>query len=516
MKLLRSTATFGAMTFLSRVSGYARDLVQSSVFGASSATDAFLIAYRIPNFLRRIFAEGSFSQAFVPVLSEARQRGDTQAMRELLDRVAGALCAVVLLITGIGMLAAPAITALFAPGALDEPEKFELTSGMLRITFPYLWFISLTALAAGVLNSFGRFAVPAATPILHNLAVIAAALWLAPLLEVPITALAWGVLLAGAAQLVAQWIALARIGMLPRFKLDFAHAGVRKVFRLMGPTIFGSSVAQINLMVGTIFASLLATGSQTWLYLTDRLLEFPQGIVGAALGTVILPALSRRHADEDAGGYSATLDWGLRMALLFSLPAALGLMVLAEPLNATLYQYGRFGAFDTRMAALSLVAVSIGLPGFMLARVLAPAFYARQDTRTPVRAAVITVIANLVLMAAIVGPLWYWQVEGAHAGIALATALAGTLNAILLWRYLRRDARFAPRPGWPRFLLRLALACVAMLAVLWLARRGVGSWIDLPATRRIIHLGWVVAAGMATYALALTVLGLRPRHLRES
>jgi putative peptidoglycan lipid II flippase len=516
VKLLKSTATFGAMTFLSRVSGYARDLVQSSVFGASTATDAFLIAYRIPNFLRRIFAEGSFSQAFVPVLTEARQRGDQQAMRELLDRVAGALCAVVLVITGIGMLAAPAITAVFAPGALDDPEKFALTSGMLRITFPYLWFISLTALAAGVLNSFGRFAVPAATPILHNLAVIAAALWLAPLLAVPITALAWGVLLAGAAQLVAQWIALVRLGMVPRLRFDLAHAGVRKVFRLMGPTIFGSSVAQINLMVGTIFASLLATGSQTWLYLTDRLLEFPQGIVGAALGTVILPALARRHADADAAGYSATLDWGLRMALLVSLPAALGLIALAEPLNATLYQYGRFGAFDTRMAALSLVAVSIGLPGFMLARVLAPAFYARQDTRTPVRAAVITVVANLVLMGAIVGPLWHWRVEGAHAGIALATALAGTLNAVLLWRYLRRDGRFAPSAGWPRFLLRLAIACAAMLLALVLARRAAGSWLDMAVGARVLNLAWVIALGMGVYAVVLLALGLRPRHLREA
>lgn len=515
MRLLRSTLLFSGLTLVSRIAGYVRDVVQAGVFGASSATDAFFIAYRIPNFLRRIFAEGSFQTAFVPVLTEYKQRGDEAALRDLLDHTAGALCAVVLVVTALGMLAAPLIAAVFAPGALDEPEKFALISQMLRITFPYLWFISMTALAAAVLNTYGRFGVPALTPVLHNLAMISAALFLAPMMGMSITALAWGVVAAGIVQLVAQWIALARLGVVPRLRLNVRHEGVRRIFRLMLPTMFGASVAQVNLLVGTIFASLLATGSQTWLYLTDRLMEFPQGMFGVALATVILPALSRRVSAGDQAGYAATLDWGLRMALLISIPAAAGLIVMAEPLTATLYQYGKFTAFDTAMAALALMALAAGLPGFMLSKILAPAFFARQDTRTPVRAALITVVVNIVLCVAIVGPLWWYGVEGAHAGIALATALAGTLNAVLLWRYLRAGAGVRLQPGWPAFLLRIVLAVVLMVALLWLVRRSIGPWTALPATDRVMHLAWVVPAAVLAYAVVLLCAGLRPRHLRE-
>jgi putative peptidoglycan lipid II flippase len=331
-----------------------------------------------------------------------------------------------------------------------------------------------------------------------------------------ITALAWGVLGAGLVQLVVQWVALARLGVLPRLRLDLRHEGVRRVFRLMLPTLFGASVAQVNLMVGTIFASLLATGSQTWLYLTDRLMEFPQGLFGVALATVILPALSRRFAAQDEAGYAQTLDWGLRMAVLVALPAALALLLLAEPLTATLYQYGRFTAYDTRMAALALMAMALGLPGFMATKVLAPAFFSRQDTRTPVRAALWTVGMNIVLCVAIVGPLWLGQVEGAHAGIALATALAGTLNAWLLWRYLRRGSvALKLQAGWPGFLLRVGVALGALGAVLWAAQEWVGPWTALRARERVLHLAWLVPAGALAYGLALLVAGMRPRHLRE-
>jgi putative peptidoglycan lipid II flippase len=515
MKLLRSTLVFSSMTLLSRVTGLVRDVVQAIVFGPSVAMDAFVVAYRIPNFLRRVFAEGSFAQAFVPVFAEIKQRGDAAALKDLLDHVAGALCAAVLVVTALGMLAAPWIAALFAPGALDEPQKLALTGDMLRITFPYLWFISLTALGGAVLNSFGRFAVPAVTPVLHNLAIIAAALLLAPRMGWSVVALAWGVFAAGALQLAVQVVALARLGVLPRLRLDFRHAGVRRVLKLMLPTIFSSSVAQVNLIVGTMFASLLVTGSQTWLYFTDRLLEFPLGMFGVALGTVILPHLSRRHAETDAAGFSASLDWGLRMALLIALPATVGLLLLAEPLNATLFQYGRFTAEDTRMAALSLTALGLGLPGFMLAKILAPAFYARQDTRTPMRAALVTVGANVALSIAIVGPLWWYTVPGAHAGIALASALAGTLNALLLYRELRRQGVFAPAPGWGRFLARVALACAALAAVVLAARAAIGDWGQYGAALRAVHTGWVVAAGAASYGAALLALGLRRRHLRE-
>src|SRR5690606_17078830 len=308
-----STLVFSGLTFLSRLSGYARDMVQSHVFGASGLTDAFVVAYRIPNFLRRIFAEGAFAQAFVPVFSAARERGDRQALKALLDRVAGTLCAAVLVVTGIGVLCAPWLVNVFAPGYAGDALRHAAAGDMLRITFPYLFFISLVALSGGVLNSFNRFAIPALTPILHNLAVIAAALWLAPLLEVPVYALAWGVFAAGALQLLVQIPALARLGLLPRPRPGLRDPGVRRILRLMGPAVLSASVSQVNLLVGTAFASLLAAGSQTWLYLADRLLEFPIGMFGVALGTVLLPTLSRRHAAEDAEGFAQGIDWGVRV-----------------------------------------------------------------------------------------------------------------------------------------------------------------------------------------------------------
>ena len=513
--LLRSSLAFGSMTLLSRVAGFLRDMLQARLFGASAAMDAFLIAYRIPNFLRRIFAEGSFAQAFVPVYTEFKQRGDAAALKDFVDHVAGALCAAVLVVTALGMLAAPLVAALFAPGALDEPDKFAEISAMLRITFPYLFFISLTSLAGAILNSHQRFALPALTPVLHNVAVIAAMLALAPLFAVPPRALAWGVFAAGILQFAVLWPALGKLGLRPRFRFDRKHPGVRRVFTLMLPTLFSSSVAQLNLIVGTMFASLLATGSQTWLYLAERLAEFPLGLFGVALGTVILPHLSRKHADTDAEGYGYTLDWGLRTVLLVALPAGLGLALLAEPITATVYQYGKFTAADTRMAALALLAMSVGVPAFMLTKVLAPAFYARQDTRTPMRAALVTVLANVLLTVAIVSPMWLNGMEGGHAGIALATSLAGILNAVLLWRALRRAGLLRPRPGWGRYLLRLAFACAAMSAVVLGLRGYAGEWPAMAPTLRLVWLAVAIAAGAAAYGVALLATGWRPRVLRE-
>ena len=516
--LLKSISAFSSMTMLSRIAGFARDALQSRLFGVSPAMDAFVIAYRIPNYLRRIFAEGSMQMAFVPVLNEIRERGDAAALKEFVDRMAGALFATVFVVAGLGMLAAPWVAALFAPGAASDPLKLGLIADMLRITFPYLAFISMMALVASVLNSFGKFALPAFTPVLHNLTVIAAMLFLAPHFPEAVRpkALAWGVLAAGVLQLAVLWPALGRLGLRPRLRPGFAHPDVRRVGRLMLPTLCSSSVAQLILLVGTVFASLLVTGSQTWLYLSDRLTEFPLGLFGVAIGTVILPHLSRRHAATDAAGYSAALDWGLRMALLLGVPAGLGLLLLAEPLTAVVYQGGRFTAFDTRMAALSLSAMSIGVPAFMLSKVLSPAFYARQDTRTPMRAAIITVVVNVLLTIAITTPLWLNRVEGAHAGIALATALAGIVNAWLLWRYLRRDGLLVPQPGWVGFLLRLLVACITMSAAVLAIRHWVGDW-------RLLHgawarIGWLlaaIAAGALAYAGTQIAMGLRPRHLRH-
>ena len=514
--LLRSSAVFSAMTLLSRIAGFARDALQSRIFGSSAAMDAFVIAYRIPNYLRRIFAEGSMQMAFVPVLNEIRERGDKAALKDFVDHMAGALFSVVFVVAGIGMLAAPLVAAVFAPGSVNEPGKFEMIEQMLRITFPYLVFISMMALAASVLNSFGKFALPAVTPVLHNLTVIAAMLWLAPRFQVPAKALAWGVLAAGILQLLVLWPALGKLGLRPTLKPGLGHPDVKRVARLMLPTLFSSSVAQLNLLVGTIFASLLATGSQTWLYLSDRLVEFPLGLFGVAIGTVILPHLSRRHAATDAEGYGAALDWGLRLALLAGVPAALGLLLLAEPLTAVVYQGGKFTGHDTRMAAISLSAMSLGIPAFMLSKVLSPAFYARQDTKTPMRAAIYTVIANVVLTIALTTPLWLNKVPGAHGGIALATGLAGIFNAWLLWRYLKRAGLLRPQPGWGRYWLRLGVACVVMTVVVLGLRLYVGDWTRMDSLMdRAALLLAVVAAGGIAYVLALLAMGLRPRDLRH-
>ena len=517
MSLLRSSAVFSAMTLLSRIAGFLRDMLQGMLFGTGGAMSAFIVAYRIPNFLRRVFAEGSMAMAFVPVLNEIKQKGDKAALKDFVDHMAGALCAVVLVVAGIGVLAAPLVAQLFAPGWTgDEAGTLGQTAAMLRITFPYLLFISMMALAASILNSFGKFALPAFTPVLHNLTMIAAMFWLAPRFEIPPMGLAWGVLLAGALQLVLLWPSLGKLGLRPRMRVGFRHPEVRKVGKLMLPTLFSSSVAQVNLLVGTAFASLLVDGSQDWLYYSDRLVEFPLGLFGVALGTVILPHLSRRHADADASGYNASLDWGMRLALLVGVPAGLGLMLLAEPLTATIYNYGKFTDHDTRMSAISLTVMAFGIPGFMLSKVLAPAFYARQDTRTPMRAAIWTVVVNVALTIAITWPLWRNAVPGAHGGIAAATGLAGIFNAWLLWRYLRRGDLHRPLPGWPRFLLRVLLACMVMAAAVLALRYWVGDWTAIADWR--LRVAWLLAAvalGGVAYGAAQVALGLRPRDLRH-
>lgn len=514
--LLRSTAVFTAMTFLSRIAGFARDMLQATLFGTGGAMSAFIVAYRIPNYLRRVFAEGSMAMAFVPVLNEIRQKGDRAALKHFVDSMAGVLCAAVLVVCGLGMLAAPLIARVFVPGWADQPELLALTAGMLRITFPYLLFISMMALAASVLNSFDRFGLPAFTPVLHNLAMISAMLWLAPRFEVPPVGLAWGVTVAGFLQLALLWPALGRLGLRPRLRFGFRHPEVRKVGRLMLPTLFSSSVAQVNLIVGTLFASLLAAGSVDWLYYSDRLIEFPLGLFGVALGTVILPHLSRRHADADADGYNASLDWGLRLCLLLGVPAGLGLLLLAEPIIATVYNYGRFTGVDTRMAGISLTAMSLGVPAFMLSKVLAPAFFARQDTRTPMRAAIGTVVCNVVLTIAFTTPLWLHGVPGAHGGIALATALAGVFNAWLLWRSLRRADLYRPLPGWGRHGMRLLVACLTMTAVVLALRWWIGEWsVIAHPVQRVLWLLLVIGGGAVAYGLALLAMGLRPRDLRH-
>jgi len=530
--LLRSTLSFSAMTFISRLLGLVREQVIAGVFGANWTTDAFLVAFRIPNFMRRLFAEGSFSTAFVPVLTEVKETRPPEELRELVARTGGTLGGVLLIVTALGVFGADQLTALFAPGAyLEQPEKFRLTADLLRITFPFLMLVSLTALAGGVLNSFHRFGLPAVTPVILNLCMIGAALWAAPYFATPITALAWSVLLAGVLQLLLQLPALRAIGLLGLPRWGWRHPQVRKILRLMLPTLFGSSVAQVNLLLDTLIASFLIVGSQSWLGYSDRLLEFPLGVFGVALGTVILPSLSRHHVNTDRAGFSRALDWGLRTTLLISLPAMLGLVLLAKPIVATLFQHGRFTAHDVDMVSLSLAALSFGLPAFALVKVLAPAFYARQDTKTPVRAGIAAMVANMLLNVLFVGAMflswrnragpvagdWLTQLAafpGLHMGIALASSVASYLNLWLLWRGVRRDQVYTREPGWARHLFRLALACAALSAVL---AAGLWLWPDWSAMGilgRAWRLAVLIGAAAGAYGAVLFAAGFRLRDLR--
>jgi len=534
-RLLRSSAVFSAMTFLSRVAGLVRDQVYAFVFGANPGMDVFVAAFRIPNFMRRLSAEGSFSMAFVPVLAEYKERHGQQAVRELVDRVAGALAAALVVVTALVLLLAPWLSWVLVPGFADEPGKQELFVDMLRITFPYALFISLASLAGGILNTWQRFAIPALSPVLLNLAMIAAALCLAPLMDGSVMALAWGVFGAGLLQLGFHLPALARLGLLPRPRLDLAHEGVRRIMKLMVPTLFGSSVVQFNLLFNTQVASLLVGGSVTWLYYSDRLLEFPLGMFGVAIGTVILPHLSRRHAAADPEGFSRGLDWGFRLCLLIGIPAALGLVLCARPLVATLFQYGRFTEADVQMSAWSLVAQATAVPAFLLVKVLAPAFYSRQDTRTPVRAAVVSVLVNAATIIALLAGLLYatpvgraamaeaggavfqalGNIRGTHALLALSIAIAGWVNALQLGWLLRRAGVYRPQPGWARFGLQVALAAAGMAALLvWLGSAWVPGWSGWDWWQRGLRLAAMVGGGAAVYAGLLLALGLKPRQLR--
>lgn len=512
--LLRSTGIVSAMTMISRVLGLVRDMLFTRLFGADWMMDAFIIANRIPNMLRRFFAEGAFAQSFVPVLGEARAKGGDPAVRQLTDAVAGTLGLVLFVITLIGVVAAPLLVAGFAPGFLSDDKTFELTTLMLRFTFPYLMFISLTALAAGLLNTYGRFAVPALTPVILNVCLISFALFVSPLFDRPTLALALAVLVAGIAQLAFQLPFLARLKLLPRPRWGWHDSGVRKVGRLMLPAIFGSSVVQINLVIDSILASFLGEGRPAWLYFSDRLMEFPLGVFGIALATVILPSLSRSFAGGDGHGFSATLDWALRLVLLIALPATIGLAVLAGPLITTLFFGGEFDAFDVEMARASLWAFSGGLLAFILIKILAPGYFSRQDTRTPVRIGLVALAVNFVLNLTFVYALLRMEVEATHAGLAMATTLAAFVNAALLLRGLRRRGLIQWLPGWLVFIVRVVLAALAMTAFLAWFTPSLAWWLAAGVVARVTGLAGLVVGGAVLYALVLLMTGLRPRHLR--
>jgi len=516
LQLLKSTAKVGAATITSRVLGFIRDMVTARYFGASEATDAFFLAFKIPNFMRRLFAEGSFSLAFVPVLSETRATGDARALKDLVDNVAGTLAGILLILIAVGVLAAPVVVGIFAPGwAIEGREAFGLSADMLRITFPYIFLISLTALAGGILNTFDRFLVPALTPVLLNVSMIAAAVLLSARLAVPVTSLAWGVLVAGILQLLIQIPALLKLGLMPRPRWGWRHSGVRKILKLMIPTLIGSSVAQINLLLDTVIATFLVSGSVSWLYYSDRLLEFPLGVFGVALSTVILPNLSRKFALQNPHEFSATIDWALRLGLIITLPAALGLAVLASPILVTLFQYEAFGMSDVAMSALSLSAYAAGLPAFIAVKVLAPGFYARQDTRTPVRIAITAMVSNMVLNLVFVAALLGIGFKGPHMGLALASSVAAYINAGLLYRMLRRHEVYRPEPGWGRVLLSVSVGGAAMAAVLAWQTADPQQWAAWGATSRGLRLGYLIVLGAVVYSLATLAGGLRIGHLEK-
>ncbi|WP_434120024.1 murein biosynthesis integral membrane protein MurJ [Pseudomonas fortuita] len=506
MNLLKSLAAVSSITMVSRVLGFVRDTILARIFGAGVATDAFFIAFKLPNLLRRIFAEGAFSQAFVPILAEYKTQQGEEATRTFIAYVSGLLLTLVLaLVTAIGILAAPWVVWATAPGFVDNAEKYELTTALLRVTFPYILLISLSSLAGAILNTWNRFSVPAFTPTLLNVAMIAFAVLLTPYFNPPIMALAWGVLAGGLAQLLYQLPALKKIGMLVLPRLNLKDAGVWRVLKQMLPAILGVSVSQISLIINTIFASFLVAGCVSWMYYADRLMELPSGVLGVALGTILLPTLAKTYANKDREEYSRILDWGLRLCFLLVLPCTLALAILAEPLTVALFQYGKFSAFDAAMTQRALMAYSVGLLAIILVKVLAPGFYAQQNIRTPVKIAIFTLFCTQLFNLALVGPL-------AHAGLALAISLGACLNAGLLFWKLRSQQLFEPQPGWAVFLLKLVLAVALMSAVLLAGMHYMPAWEQGIMLERFMRLGALILAGVVTYFGCLYLCGFRPRH----
>ena len=504
-KLFKSTAIISVMTLVSRISGLVRDVVMANILGPGVLSDAFVVAFRIPNFLRRIFAEGAFSQAFVPVFSELTEQNTLQA-KKFVNSSAGILALVTFILSVLGIIFAPQIVSVLAPGFKSDPEKFAVTVESLRWMFPYLFCISLVAMSAGVLNTLNRFAVPAATPVLLNLCLIVAMLFLTPILDHAAQALAVGVLVAGILQLFFQIPSLLKEGFFPSFAIDFKNTAMRRVCTLMLPAIFSVSVVQINMFVSMVLASRLETGSVSWLYYSDRLMEFPVGVFGIALATVVLPNLSKKHAAGSSESFSAMLDWALRWVVLIAVPASLGLYLLATPLLATIFQHGQFSVRDVQMSALALQAIALGVSGFIFIKVLAPGFFAQQDTKTPVKIAVVAVIVNIVLSIIFVKSM-------AHVGLALAISISACVNASLLLIILIIRKSYKPQSGWLWFILRVAVAVTAMGFCLYYLTESPEIWFEKSFWQRVLGLALIIAAGVFTYFVVLLGLGVRPKQL---
>jgi putative peptidoglycan lipid II flippase len=513
MNLLRVLATVSGITLLSRVTGLVREITIAGLFGVSAETDAFRVAFLIPNLLRRIFAEGAFSQAFVPILGEFKvRRGDAET-KLLVDHVAMVLTAILLVITILGVIGAPALVWLLASGFTRGDNTFDLAVLMTRLMFPYILLISLVAAASGVLNTWRQFAIPAFTPVLFNLVWILSSFAFAPYVHPPILSLAFGVALGGITQLAIQLPALARIGMLPRFHLRlgaaFTDEGVKRVMKRMLPAIFGVSVAQLSLIINVNIATHIGPGSVSWINYADRLMEFPTALLGAGLGTILTPSLSAARAKGDNAQYGTLIDWGMRLSLLLALPCALALCMIAVPLTATLYQRGAFDSTDVIRTAQAVAAYGVGLVGLILVKILAPGFYASQDIKTPVKIGVLVLIVTQLFNLFTV-PLF------AHAGLALSTSIGALLNAGLLYVGLRRTGHITAMPGWPAFLVRIALALSVLAVVLYLCNREV-DWIALKSesVKRAAFLFLVIVAGALAYLGTLFMTGIRFAHFKN-
>jgi len=515
--IFKSTSVVGITTLISRITGLARDMAISQMLGAGAMADAFLVAYKIPNFLRRLFAEGSFSQAFVPVISEFKEKRPQEEVRELVEGVTGTLGVILFIVTVIGVIAAPLIILCFAPGWIDDTQgRFDLAVDMLRWTFPYLFFISLTALFSGVLNTYSRFALPAFTQVIMNVVMIVFAIWLAPHTDSPGVTLAIGVFVSGLLQVGFQVPAVVRLGLFKAPRWRPAAEGVKRIGKLMLPGILGSSMAQVSLLLDTLIASFLIGGSVAWLYYADRLMEFPLGVFSIALATVILPGLSRHHANDTPEHFTSTLDWALRLVILLVSPAAVAMLVFAGPMTAAIFGYGKFGAHDVKMASYALMAYSWGLLGFSLVKVLAPGYFARQDTRTPVRIALIALGANMALNAGVVLPAHYLGFPFPHILLATSTCVSAAINTVLLWRGLVKAGVYKSHGGWGKLLSRILFANAVMAALLiWLAG-DLASWMAEPPLKRALHLAVCIVAAAALYFAALFVSGVRMHHLRNA
>ena len=506
MNLLKVLAKVGSMTFISRILGFVRDTLIARIFGAGIMTDAFFVAFKIPNLLRRISAEGAFSQAFVPILAEYKTQRTHNETHALINHVATLLGLFLVLVTIIGMLAAPWVVQISAPGFAADQAKFDLTIDLLRITFPYIFFISLVSLAGGVLNTYGNFSVPAFTPVWLNVSFIVAALLVAPYFDNSIKVLAWAVFVGGLLQLLYQIPYLLKIGLIPRYSLNLQDEGVWRILKLMGPAIFGVSIAQISLLINTIFASLLVSGSVSWLYYADRLMEFPTGVLGVALGTILLPSLSKSVADKADGEYSQLLDWGLRLTFILALPASVALAVLSVPLVTGLFYYGKFSVLDVEMTRQALMAYSLGLLGLILVKVLAPAFYSRQNVKTPVKIAIFTLTSTQIMNL-----IFVFGLDLKHAGLALSIGLGACMNAGLLFYFLRKNDVYKPQAGWLMFMSKLAVAVIAMAIALHFAAGSDATWLGYKLLPKIMHLLGLLMLGSAVYFLALWLMGIRAK-----